>query len=129
MHSLKWKQVDKKGNSGKQNAEDLNEREKQRGRFLVENGKPDLKFLQRIISSVVDCRRKPRAIKISSVVDCRRKFGALGVTGDGSRDDVDEESGDFLEPRLSSLTTWEIIFSLITDSNFLFYANKLFMDI
>lgn len=30
-----------------------------------------LKFRHRIISSVVDCRRKPRAINISSVVDCR----------------------------------------------------------
>jgi len=68
----------------------------------------DLKFLHRIISSVVDCLRKPRAMRISSVVDCRRKFGGLGVTGDGSREEhVEEESGDFLEPRRSSVTCQE----------------------
>lgn len=33
------------------------------------------KFLQRIISSVVDCRRNPLAISISSVVDCLRMAG------------------------------------------------------
>lgn len=60
------------------------------------------KFLQRIISSVVDCRRKPRAIRISSVVDWRRIAGAwltgaggALLHGDGSRDEhVEEESGE-----------------------------------
>jgi hypothetical protein len=61
---------------------------------------------------VVDCLRKPRAIRISSVVDCRRKLGGRGVTGDGSLDEhVDDESGDFFDPRLSSVTFMKHIFN------------------
>ena len=40
-----------------------------------------LKFLQRIMSSVVDSRRKPRAMKISSVVQDSRRCGACTAEG------------------------------------------------
>ena len=40
-----------------------------------------LKFLQRIMSSVVDSRRKPRAMKISSVVQESRRCGACTAEG------------------------------------------------
>lgn len=58
------------------------------------------KFLQRIISSVVLCRLKPRAIKISSVVDCLLIMGACWMLpgdlaqGLGSLEEHDELSGD-----------------------------------
>lgn len=59
-----------------------------------------LKFLQRIISSVVLCLLKPRAINISSVVDCLLITGAFCILpgprahGLGSLDEHVELSGD-----------------------------------
>lgn len=63
------------------------------------------KLRQRIISSVVDWRRNPLAIRISSVVDCRRMAGARSCAvggagaplplGDASLEEqVEEDSGD-----------------------------------
>ena len=40
-----------------------------------------LKFLQRIMFSVVDSRWKPRAMKISSVVQDSRRCGACTAEG------------------------------------------------
>ena len=45
-----------------------------------------LKFLQRIMSSVVDSRRKPRAMKISSVVHDSRRCGGPPWTAEGAAD-------------------------------------------
>lgn len=43
-----------------------------------------LKFLHRIISSVVLCLRNPRAMRISSVVDCRLMAGRCSCGGGGT---------------------------------------------
>lgn len=53
------------------------------------------KFLHLIISSVVDCRRNPRAMRISSVVDCLRIIVLSGgrAQGLGSRLEQELDSG------------------------------------